>query len=65
MDEDYDEIDLLIDTDPIELGRRLRTALAEVKRLGRLNDRLADRLQDCVDGKRPAAFDWHAEVQDR
>jgi hypothetical protein len=45
-DPDYDEIDRLIDTDPIELGRRLRTALAEVARLGRVNDRLADRMAE-------------------
>lgn len=32
-DPGYDEIDRLIDEDPIELGRRLRAAEAEIDRL--------------------------------
>lgn len=34
-DPSYDEIDRLIDEDPIELGRRLRVAEAEIDRLRR------------------------------
>lgn len=33
LSEDYGEIDLLIDTDPIALGQRCRRAEAEVKHL--------------------------------
>ena len=43
-DPDYDEIELLIDTDPIELGKRLRTALAEVARMGRRQDQLVEQI---------------------
>jgi hypothetical protein len=54
MDEDYDEIDLLIDTDPIELGRRLRAtqrmlgeALGAVKDLQHEVDQLREQLVEC------------------
>ena len=41
-DPDYDEIEQLIDNDPIELGRRLRLALAEVAQLEGLLRRAAN-----------------------
>lgn len=54
MDEDYDEIDLLIDTDPIELGRRLRAtqrmlgeALGAVKDLQHEVKQLREQLVEC------------------
>lgn len=54
MDEDYDEIDLLIDTDPIELGRRLRAtqrmlgeALGAVKDLQHEVEQLREQLVEC------------------
>jgi hypothetical protein len=54
MDEDYDEIDLLIDTDPIELGRCLRAtqrmlgeALGAVKDLQHEVDQLREQLVEC------------------
>lgn len=45
LNDDYDDIDLLIDTDPIALGERCRKAEAQVRRLRETLDRL-DRLHN-------------------